>query len=107
MRQRRQIDSVLLTTVDFGFKKFQEEILNEKIEELKHLNVENMSYKSKGDLTNAIAILTNAKDKIAQMTIRNRWDVFKVLIIEPDVNLSNMMIDMALTNLTAHFKKAF
>lgn len=38
------------------------------------------------------------------MEIRNRWDIYKMLIIEPDANFDNMFIDVMLSNLTRHFE---
>lgn len=49
VRERRQIDSVLMTTTDFAFKKLQENILNEKINELEHLNVKKLSPASESE----------------------------------------------------------
>lgn len=48
-RERRQIDSALITTTDFGFKKLRESILNEKINELKNSNIKNLNAESKGE----------------------------------------------------------
>lgn len=38
MRERRQIDVVLLRGLDFGLKNMREETINEKLDELAHLN---------------------------------------------------------------------
>lgn len=55
-------------------------------------------------LNKTIAILLKTKDEIAQIQIRNRWDAYKVMVIEPDVNSNNIIIDVLLTNLTTHFE---
>lgn len=36
--------------------------------------------------------------------VRNRWQIFNVLINEQDVNYNNMMIDLMIANLTANFE---
>lgn len=48
-RKRRQIDSAMITATDFALKQLQGSILNERIVELKNLNVENLSPKSRGE----------------------------------------------------------
>lgn len=41
---------------------------------------------------------------MAQVKIQNRWDVYNVLIVEPETNFNNMMLDLMLSNLTTHFE---
>lgn len=49
IRERRQIDGVMLTAADFGLKQFQKNILNAKLNELESQHSENMNLKSKGE----------------------------------------------------------
>lgn len=51
-----------------------------------------------------IDILEKVKNEEAQIKIHNRWDIFKALIIEPEVTLENLRIDMMAANITAHFE---
>lgn len=38
------------------------------------------------------------------MTIRNQWDIFNLLTIEPEVKFENMLIDVMIANVTEHFE---
>lgn len=49
VRERRQLDNAFLTAADFTFKKMRERVLDEKIDELSHLNVENLSTNLTGE----------------------------------------------------------
>lgn len=51
-----------------------------------------------------MTILSKSKDEIAQMENRNRWDIFKILIIEPSTNLNDILIDVMIANLTSNYE---
>lgn len=52
----------------------------------------------------SIDILSKAKNEIDKTKIRNRWEIFNILINEPEANLNNMMIDLMIANLTINFE---
>lgn len=48
-RDRRQIDSAMMSAVDFGLKKIEDDILTEKLNEFKNLDVGTLNSKSKSE----------------------------------------------------------
>lgn len=43
-------------------------------------------------------------DELDEMEMRNSFDIFKILIVEPNTNLNNINIDLMISNITVNFE---